>query len=577
MNQNAIAALQAELARKRREILALPPEKALDRILSDPQPAALVHSMEEQDFYFLLHDIGVEDALELLGLAAVRQWEYILDAEIWSGDRIDVEAATRWFHLMLRAAPRQLVWWAVEEQTELVEYFIHKTVQVVIRENDQDASDIGDGFVSFDDSFFFRPMDAGGGTGHPEDPTGDSGNETSKQIREAFTVEFLKRIAAHDHIAYQNMLLESTSVLPAEMEEELFRLRNVRLAEKGFMPFHEAVGIYQPPSSLEGTGFRKKHPHSGEADIRLPVPVTPSAMIAPGSLFSEALAVIDSDAVLTAIQEEFAGLCNQVVSADRKQIRDRKDLAEMVRKVCGYLSIGMETKLDDSTGAAGRCAAMIQAYPLASLFRIGYGRVLKLKWDAEKWRRESWAEAMGLPLGFWGETWVGTLGGVLIQRPLYFDNFAEGTLYRDFRTLAEIEDTRRVFEEIAAMDRLFANLNVTIPPERRPELSWKNLLLTLWARYRLTGDTVLKTIPVATFGPFFRSLWKIRGNDRIIGNAAKESLLEWFTERTGWPAADLSAVYGEILESLFAEVEAEYGDVTETNLDPRFMHLFLLS
>ncbi len=39
-----------ELGQKRRAILALPPEQALERILSDPQPAALVHSFPEADF-----------------------------------------------------------------------------------------------------------------------------------------------------------------------------------------------------------------------------------------------------------------------------------------------------------------------------------------------------------------------------------------------------------------------------------------------------------------------------------------------------------------------------------------------
>ena len=58
-----------QLQQKRREILELPPAKALDRILTDRHPAALVHSFPEQDFYLLVNEIGAQDALPLLSLA----------------------------------------------------------------------------------------------------------------------------------------------------------------------------------------------------------------------------------------------------------------------------------------------------------------------------------------------------------------------------------------------------------------------------------------------------------------------------------------------------------------------------
>ena len=61
---------------KRRQLMALEPKEAMEHILQDPQSVALVHSFPEQDFYFLIHDIGPEDAgvlfnrNELLGRAA---------------------------------------------------------------------------------------------------------------------------------------------------------------------------------------------------------------------------------------------------------------------------------------------------------------------------------------------------------------------------------------------------------------------------------------------------------------------------------------------------------------------------
>ncbi|MFW5937169.1 MAG: DUF6178 family protein, partial [Desulfosalsimonas sp.] len=88
----------ARLAADKRRILQLSPEKALDEILDHAQPAALVHSMAEEDFFFLVNEIGPEDALELLSLASNRQWEYILDLETWNRDRINTGALTHWMN-----------------------------------------------------------------------------------------------------------------------------------------------------------------------------------------------------------------------------------------------------------------------------------------------------------------------------------------------------------------------------------------------------------------------------------------------------------------------------------------------
>jgi hypothetical protein len=98
-----------QLQEKRRNILRLPPEKALDRILSDPQPAALVHSFPEQDFYLLVNEIGPQDSLPLLSLATNKQWEHIADLETWQKDRIDLKMVTRWLSLLLEADSKRFI------------------------------------------------------------------------------------------------------------------------------------------------------------------------------------------------------------------------------------------------------------------------------------------------------------------------------------------------------------------------------------------------------------------------------------------------------------------------------------
>ncbi|MBA3038078.1 MAG: hypothetical protein FP814_16510, partial [Desulfobacterium sp.] len=103
MNKNEYSLMikrAADLNSQRKEIIAMPPEKAIDRILEAKHPAALVHSFPEEDFYFLINDIGIYDAFELLNLASEKQWEYILDVELWEKDRIEINSVTKWLDIL---------------------------------------------------------------------------------------------------------------------------------------------------------------------------------------------------------------------------------------------------------------------------------------------------------------------------------------------------------------------------------------------------------------------------------------------------------------------------------------------
>ncbi|PQP33333.1 hypothetical protein C6A37_13455, partial [Desulfobacteraceae bacterium SEEP-SAG9] len=65
---------------------------------------------------------------------------------------------------------------------------------------------------------------------------------------------------------------------------------------------------------------------------------------------------------------------------------------------------------------------------------------------AEKWRVKSWFAKQELPLSFWGEEWIGVLGGLLIKKPLYFDNNRTEGLYREFLCLSEVKETEDVLD-----------------------------------------------------------------------------------------------------------------------------------
>jgi hypothetical protein len=560
--------LYKNLNRQRKEILSLPAEKALDRILDSPQPAAIVHSFPEEDFYFLINDIGVEDSLQLLSLASDRQLEYILDIEVWEKDRISINNVTKWLDLFMKADSQRFLRWSLNKQTDFIEFYLFKNIEVKIREQDQDPSIFGDDFFTLDDVFYIRFVDL---------PLGAESDSNFIKNRNEFLSKFIDRLSGYDHNIYQNVLLEALNIIPSEYEEEAFRLRNVRLAEKGFLPFDEAIGIYQPlkPENLSGRSA-KFIADSFEGGGYIPVPHYSTGMLKQDNLLTDSLKKIDKDDVLQQIQVELAGLANQIIVADQKAIKNKEELGDLVKKTCGYISIGLKRLTEEGSELdENHAVALIQRFPLSQIFRAGYGLVLDLKWRAEKWHKISWFEKNRLPLSFWGEGWIGVLGGLLIKRPLYYDNYKTGLLYREFYSIEDIKYTEKVLNEIIAFDRLLSHITVNLAPPYNASLTYKNLVLTLWARHHLGLSDALIPLNIDEFKIFFDNLWESGAKPRKTNILIKESFLKWLSENTGLDPYDISMELGQTMENLFSEIESEYGSVSKKDLNSKYIHLFI--
>jgi hypothetical protein len=300
--------------------------------------------------------------------------------------------------------------------------------------------------------------------------------------------------------------------------------------------------------------------------------------------FTRALQKVEPPNVLQQIQTEFANLCNQIVVADQKIISEREVLQEIVKKTSGYVSIGLELMVEDKKVDPARAAVLITRYALQDIFRVGFGRALKLKWRAEKWLSKCWFARAGLRLTFWGEQWLGIVGGLLLKKPLFYDNYKTGVLYREFATLKDIRKTEKVFNQIVGVDDLLALMNIKIDSvSQYGFLTYKNLLLTLWARrYRGLKSTLLKPLTLKQFHPFFKKMLPGRvdsGSEpaRKIPVEMKASFLNWLAAETGLKDYEITDRLGQTFVDLFNEIESEYSRVAPEELDPKFVHLFLLS
>jgi hypothetical protein len=169
---------------------------------------------------------------------------------------------------------------------------------------------------------------------------------------------------------------------------------------------------------------------------------------------------------------------------------------------------------------------------------------------------------------------MGLLGGLFIDRPLMFDNYRRGTLYREFETLDEITIADKMVDEIIFYDQLFLLMDADPKPFADYFLTYQRLILTLWADGTDTGGP----LAIEEFKAFFIKLWDDHSGtkNRKISSKSKESFLVWLSRKTKLSIEELSGMGAEIFENLFSEIESELDSIRTASIDPRFINMFCI-
>ena len=356
------------------ELYPLSSKEVLNRILEHDRPRQLIQELPGEDFFWLVKKVGDNDCLPILELASEEQWQYLLDLEIWSKDSLHQVQAFRWIERLQLADPERLVKWFFTEGQDLAYYFLFKSIHVEVKKEDE-VYDLDQGFFTLDGLFYVRVLD---------NKQGDSIDN------------LLRTMANEDLNRYHALLLGLAGVLPAEMEEEMYRLKNVRLAEHGFLPFEEALSVYSPldPEAVS-VGEPPETMRSivlDEADRGL-VPVSPLYHAMGENLLAVTVSRVTDSVLLDRIALEFTGLCNQILSADGLLVNDFEILIKTCRKASGYLNMAFERLCGADVSLAEK---LLRTNSLMSVFRVGFGLALELKWEAEGWIKESWFNGQGL-------------------------------------------------------------------------------------------------------------------------------------------------------------------------------------
>jgi len=529
------------------------PVKSLRKtILESENPAEIIQSLSPQDYFQLIKAMDENDVLVILESGSTDQWQFLLDLELWNQDQLDIAKASRWLYLLERADSDQLIDWLFTEGEELAHYFFSKVLKVIFITEPNEAKMLPEGFFSLDGEYYLRI----------EDPA----------YREGL-VDILRTLSIENYERYQNLLFELDSVIPAELEEEMYRLRNIRLAEEGFLPYEEAVAVYAP---LEPSALNYKKDKSPSDRITLdseslrPVPLLPLAQTRTRNSFLEGAGKIRDPFLLNRVRLEFAGLANQILSADRIAVIDTESIIAScdraarlinlaVEKVCGHDPVAIED--------------MLRQNHLAALFRVGSGLILKLKWEAERWRKTSWFHRQGLEDYFWGERGK-VLAGLLQKRPSYYAGPEAKELYRDFEKLNELQDVLEVLQGVMVLDGLLKKMAqaYALPEDflNNPEPLFYPLLFNFWARLRLQLPPSLTGISLKEAQRFFSDLRNPSAQPPFVPDDFQTIFIKDLMAQTAGADRQAAVLLEKILGEVWKDFQEEYEKIAIEDLDPRY-------
>ena len=512
-----------------------------------------VQSLPPDDFFWLIKRIGADDALAVLQKASTEQWQYLLDLEIWAKDVLDAQKTLVWIDRLRRADAARLAAWAFEEQSVLVSLALLRKTEIIFKE-EEDEWDVPPGYFTLDGSFYIKTRDS-----------------SEAQLVE----DFLRVLAGTDYSSYRALLLQLTSVLPAEIEEELYRMRSGRLAEQGFAPFEEALEVYAPldVNALQTEAKPLLPGALVEAEKKNLVPSASLSGIKNFELLNDAMGMITDPLEADRVRLEFAALCNKLIAADAFScIDDYENLLRVGRQAAGYLHIVTEMLCG---GKPREAAQLLRDHSLATIFRVGFGFALKLQWRARRWLGQNWSAQIGKGPDFWGTPWSDALAGLLFPRPLYFERSRPDREYRHFESVEELRETEALLDQAEALDRMLARLEASASATNNCEKFYP-LLFNRWARHLLDLEPSFAPLSRAQAIEFFSILRRGETSVPYTMERYRGVFLNEFLQGAAGLDAKTTLSLRAALNEIWQVFCREYENIRSADLDARWSPYLLI-
>ena len=332
------------LSRLRQQLAGPRGTRRIDALLSSDDAAGAVAALSPNEVFELVHEVGFEDAGDLLALATPAQFVGCFDLDGWQKDTLDVVALRPWMWALFETGFEKAtqVWGTLD--AELRALILQREVKIydtTLEEGPRDDSDAP--IFTTSDRFFHLEL--------PED------DETQRLV-----IQLVEDLYRGDPDLARHTIMAARSEPPAELEETAYRWRSARLADLGYVDFYEALDLFRPlkPEDVHiGEGSQERA--SLEEPQQLAMSVAEEVL--GRSFLARALAAVDDREEATRLEGALMVLVNKVLAAGRAKPGQPAVIRRGALFATATLSLGPRRRSRAATSRAPRrrCARSASA------------------------------------------------------------------------------------------------------------------------------------------------------------------------------------------------------------------------
>jgi hypothetical protein len=443
----ALRRYRAQLDRGRRS-------RRADALFAAADPVGAIRALPPDEFYYVLHELGFPEALDIMVHGTAEQVQGALDLALWDRDQISRERADEWLAAMAEAPYETVASWARGLDIELLSLLVRQRARIYDLSLEDPPDEPEGSLLDTPDRLFTLEL---------------LGDEQTRQA----TQQLVENLYRADQSMMRRFLVGMRSELDSELEETALRWRSGRMADMGFVDFCEALEVYREldPASvhLEPGPVGSTRPlDEAAADSPLRLPVVMADRLASATPFARAVAGLTSEKEAADLHFALVALCNRVLSADRVSPGDDPQVAGVLARVAATLDLAVEflSRGDDAAGVAA-----VRRVSLTKLFRLGVSLVGKLHRLARSLVHTGPFAALGPAVDLWEPEDAEVLAALTRLRPLFprLLDQPPGAGERPFASLNDLAAATAALERAAAAISLVVGLGVRpehISPER---------------------------------------------------------------------------------------------------------------
>jgi hypothetical protein len=332
----------------------------LDGILRSENALELIQALSPQSLYFALKEKGPEDCLEVLECMSSEQVRAVVDYEAWQKDRLVPKQAFKWLNLFKEISREQFFQRYTELDEEYQTSLLGPYVRILDQETVETLSDVDqDKLFALAEGQLYLSI------------------ESEDKDVQSFILDLVDIFLGENPNYCLSLLAHASYLPPNEQEELVFRFRNARLEEDGYVSFEKSLEIFQP---IDHQKYLDKYIQSSNQWEK-----QKDSLVSPGetntTFFARVLHEAQIKGILSVdesehLQQRFILLANSMCSACSIEPDDLVGLKMILEHCQGLSSLGLEYL---SQGNVERACTILGAEHPQTVFRIGLSLVYELR------------------------------------------------------------------------------------------------------------------------------------------------------------------------------------------------------